>query len=63
MLFEFYRKIAKSGNVPFVIHDYPTYTERYVPWCEGTVDKLIIYLLLDLNILVKSEGGTCDEIC
>jgi hypothetical protein len=25
----------------------PPYTERYVRWCEGTVDKLIIYLLLD----------------
>jgi len=27
----------------------PPYTERYVRWCEGTVGKLIIYLLLDLN--------------
>jgi len=25
----------------------PPYTERYVRWCEGTVNKLIIYLLLD----------------
>jgi len=25
----------------------PPYTERYVRWCEGTVDKLIIFLSLD----------------
>jgi len=31
----------------FVVLCEPPYTERYVRWCEGTVDKLIIYLLLD----------------
>jgi len=33
--------------VIFVVLYEPPYTERYVRWCEGTVDKLIIYLLLD----------------
>ncbi len=34
----------------------PPYTERYVRWCEGTVDKLIVYLLLDSK---KTEGNAC----
>ncbi len=40
----------------------PPYTERYVRWCEGTVDKLIIYLLLDYECWrVLRNGGlfTC----
>ena len=27
----------------------PPYTERYVRWCERTINKIIIYLLLDFS--------------
>ncbi|MFL2101613.1 CPBP family intramembrane glutamic endopeptidase [Desemzia sp. FAM 23989] len=38
----------------------PPYTERYVRWCERTVNKLIIYLLLDYEFLLTpstTENG------
>ena len=38
--------------VKFVVLCEPPYTERYVRWWEGMVDKLIIYLLLDFNSLL-----------
>ncbi len=36
----------------------PPYTERYAQWCERTVDKLIIYLLLDPN---TARGPEIDQ--
>ena len=35
----------------------PPYTERYVRWCEGTVNKLIIYLLLDVLYHFCGQNG------
>ena len=46
---------VKGDKIAEVSLNEPPYTERYVRWCEGTVDKLIIYLLLDLKFLNK-EG-------